>query len=81
MMPLWTRARLPSPFTCGWALTWVGVGHSRGGREILPVEDPLENEDLALLLDHLEAVRLEQGHAGRIVATVLQALEPLDEDG
>ena len=90
MIPLWMTVISPVQSRCGWALRSFGpavrrparVGEAdRGVRR--PVGDGgLEVDQLAgPLLDEQVTRVIDQGDAGRVVAAVLEALEPFDQDG
>ena len=90
MIPLWMTVISPVQSRCGMGVEVVGpavrrparVGEAdRGVRR--PVGDGrLEVDQLARpLLDEQVTGVIDEGDAGRVVAAVLEALEPFDEDG
>ena len=88
MMPLWTTTSVPEPSVWGWALSSVGrpwVAQRVCPMPMCPVHRALaqqafEHLDAAGRAPDLESLGPQHGHAGRVVAAVLEALEPLHDD-
>ena len=90
MMPLWMTVISPVQSRCGWALRsfgrpWVAqrVCARPTAAEGVDVEQgrPQVGELAGLLLHEQVAVLVDQGDAGRVVAAVLEAREPFEQDG
>ena len=88
MIPLWTRASAPVQSVWGWALGSdgpavggpAGVADARGGRRRGVADRPGQLGQLARPPPHPDPVAVDQGHARRVVAPVLQAAQAVEEE-
>ena len=89
MTPLWTTATAPLPPRCGWAFTSVGapwVAQRVWPMPICPVEGVSASRRWRLSMRPADLVSVEAvggeegGDAGAVVAAVLEAAKPVDED-
>src|SRR6266852_5205630 len=84
MMPLWTTTSLPEPSVWGWALSSVGrparVPDPDPSLHRTLAQKPLEHLDAPGRAPDLESLGPQDGQAGRVIAAVLEPLEPLHDD-
>ena len=88
MMPLCTTATDSSVLRCGCALRSVGgpcVAQRVCAMPTLPRhrvgrERPLELRDLPRGAARLDRLAIEHGDAGRVIAAILESLQPLDQE-
>ena len=93
MMPLWITATRPSADRCGWALRSVGppwVAQRVWPMPVVPGVDAVGRRRSASAFSRLASLparfsvssdaAVDDGHAGRVVAAVLQPAQPVEHD-